>query len=147
MAFIDKAALLSPPPLKRHRVTIESMGGEIVLRELTVGERLERKKLFKPEESDERALFLSVLCMVTSSLCNEDDSEMFEQSEWQQAAEAIMARSNAEAQELVEAWQKIQGLEDEEEAVKNSDASPSDSSSSGSPETSDSPQPVLLESA
>lgn len=137
MTFINKAALLSPPALARHTVAIPAIEGEVVFRELTVSERLARKKLFKPADADdERATTVALLCLVASSLCNEDGSEMFPESEWQEAAEAIMARSSAASEQLVTEWQKVQGLVSDEDKVKNSDASQSDSSSSGSRKTS-----------
>jgi len=139
MAFIDKAALLRPPTLKRETVQVGPLGGEVVMRELTVGERLAaRKRLDGADMEDPEESTRAVLALVVSCLCNEDGTPMFPDEEWSEAVEGLMQQSNPAVEQLMAECLRIQGMgaDSVKDAVKNSEASPSDSLSSGSPETS-----------
>ena len=144
MGFIDKRALLAPPVLARKTVTIDGIEGELKMRELTVAERMNVLKRFKDVDSeDPEAATRSVLTMVVSCLCNDDDTIMFPESEWEEAVTALMNQSSKAVEGLMTKCQEIQGqgADAVKDAVKNSEATPSDTSSSGSPEISDSTKP------
>lgn len=146
MAFIDKRALLKPKALKRHEVAVGD-GDHVLMRELTVAERLYARKRFQSiDQTDEEQSTRGVLALVVSSLCNEDEGQtvMFPETEWDEAVDALVQLSNAEVENLMSECLRIQGMTPtaQQEAVKNSEASPSDSSSSGSPKTSDTSTPT-----
>ena len=145
MGFIDKRALLAPPVLARKTVTIDGIEGELKMRELTVAERMNVLKRFKDVDSeDPEAATRSVLTMVVSCLCNDDDTIMFPESEWEEAVTALMNQSSKAVEGMMTKCQEIQGTGTDaaKDAVKNSEASPSDTSSSGSPKTSGTPRPA-----
>lgn len=140
MAFIGKGALLKPSDLKRETVTIGPLGGEVVMRELTVAERLAAKKrLTAADLEDGEQSTRAVLGLVVFCLCNEDGTAMFPESEWKEAVDGLLQQSNPAVEELMSECLRIQGMGRDavKVAVGNSEASPSGSSSSGSPETSD----------
>lgn len=143
MAFLSKAALLTPSDLKRETVSLGDRG-DVRMREMAVNERLSAAKRFGAVDSDDPTqAMLSVLGLVVVSLCNDDDSPMFPtDEEREEAAEALLGLSNADVETLIRECLRINGMDKEatKRAVGNSDASLSDTSSSGSPETSDTPQ-------
>ena len=144
MAFLGKEALLKPSDLKRETVQVGPLGGEVILRELSVVERFRVLKRFDiTDEEDPAQAMRAVLAMVVVSLCNDDGSPMFSDDEVEEGVNGLEQHSSAAVEELMTACQRLQGLDKDatERAVGNSDASPSDSSSSGSPEISDSPPP------
>ena len=111
-----------------------------------MAERLYARKMFEAvDQNDEEAATVAVLALVVSSLCNDDEEQtvMFPEVEWDEAVQALLQLSNAEVENLMAECLRIQGMGEnaQKDAVKNSEASPSDSSSSGSPETSDTPVP------
>lgn len=146
MAFVDKRALLKPKALKREKVTVGDGDDFVLMRELTVAERLYARKTFVGvDQNDEEEATVAVLALVVSSLCNDDEEQtiMFPEAEWDEAVQALLQLSNAEVENLMAECLRIQGMGEnaQKEAVKNSEASPSDSSCSGSPKTSDTPVP------
>ncbi len=146
MAFVDKRALLKPKALKREKVTVGDDDDFVLMREITVAERLYARKRFEGvDENDEEEATVAVLALIVSSLCNDDEEQtiMFPEAEWDEAVQALLQLSNAEVENLMAECLRIQGMGEnaQNEAVKNSEASPSDSSSSGSPKTSDTPVP------
>lgn len=146
MAFVDKRALLKPKALKREKVTVGDGDDFVLMRELTVAERLyARKRFVGVDQNDEEEATVAVLALVVSSLCNDDEEQtvMFQEFEWDEAVQALLQLSNAEVENLMAECLRIQGMGEgaQKDAVKNSEASPSDSSSSGSPKTSDTPVP------
>lgn len=145
MAILDRAALLTPSDLKCETVKIGPLGGEVVMQELSVVERLRVLKEFRAlDTEDEVAATRGLIALVVASLRNEDHSVMFPPEEREEAVDGLMARSSAAVEQLVTECQRIQGMGQGalKEAVKNSEATRSDSSPSGSPETSATPTSV-----
>lgn len=133
---LDKAALLGKDALKRHTVQIGPLGGEVVLRELSVSERLAAAKRFGAlDDGDAEAQIRAVLGLVACSLCNDDDSQMFEtDAEQEEMVAAFMGKSSAAVEELMNECMRINGLgdygkEQTKETLGNSEGSPSASSS------------------
>jgi hypothetical protein len=146
VAVFNKAALLSPPELNRRTFVTTTTGAEVRMRELSVAERLRALKRFKvTDESDPTQTMRSVLALVVISLCNEDDTPMFLDSEIEEGVDGLERHSSPEVEELMSFCQQIQGIapDSADVAVKNSEASPSDTLSSGSRKTSGSLQAVV----
>ena len=142
MAILDKAALLTPSDLKCEAVKIWPLGGEVVMQELSVAERLRVLRDFRAlDANDEEAATRGLIALVVASLRNEDGSVMFPPEERADAVEGLMGRSSPAIEQLVAECQRIQGMGADaiKEAVGNSEATRRELSPSGSPETSDTP--------
>ena len=142
MAILSKEALLTPSDLKCETVKIGPLGGEVVMQELSVAERLRVLKEFRAlDTEDEVAATRGLIALVVASLRNDDLSVMFPPEEREEAVTGLMARSSAAVEQLVTECQRIQGMGAGalKEAVGNSEATRSDSSPSGSPEISATP--------
>ena len=139
MAILDKAALLTPSDLKCETVKVGPLGGEVVMQELSVAERLRVLREFRAlDATDEEEATRGLIALVVASLRNEDGSVMFPPSEREDAVDGLMGRSSPAIEQLVAECQRIQGMGADtiKEAVGNSEATRSEGSPSGSPETS-----------
>jgi hypothetical protein len=139
---MDRAALMSALDLKSEAVEI-APGDFVTMAELSVAERERVRGSIKglDEDAPEFA-FRVLLALVVASLRSDDGSVMFPPEEWTEATDALLTNASAApVGRMVDACQRIQGLGEDalKEEVGNSEASPSDASCSGSPETSDSP--------
>ena len=139
---MDKAALFASLDLKSEAVEI-APGDFVRMQELSVAERERvRGSIQGLNEDAPEFAFRVLLGLVVASLRNDDGAVMFPPEEWAEATDALMTNASAApVGRMVDACQRINGMGEDalKEAVGNSDASPSDASCSGSPETSDSP--------
>jgi hypothetical protein len=139
---MDKGALFSALDLGSELVEI-APGDFVRMAEMSVAERERvRGSIQGLDEDAPEFAFRVLLALVVASLRNDDGSVMFPPEEWAGATDALLMRSKSgPVGRMVDACQRIQGLGEDElkDAVKNSEASPSDASCSGSPKTSDSP--------
>ena len=141
--MLSKEQFLKDADLRRAPVELEGVG-TIVMRELSVGERLgwRRKWLARladeATDSDERDTLLS-LALVAVSLCVDDGSPMFGDDDIEGAVELLKSKSQRTVETLQKAFLSMNGLDDAavEEAVGNSSEITSEPSSSGLPVISD----------
>uniref|UniRef100_A0A6M3JIK7 Tail assembly chaperone n=1 Tax=viral metagenome TaxID=1070528 RepID=A0A6M3JIK7_9ZZZZ len=142
MAILDKAALLTPSDLKCETVTVGS--GEVVMQEFSWAERIRAREELQAMGAgdDEQSARALLRVLVVPSLRNEDRSVMFPPEERDEAVVGLMAAlPPASIMQLIDGGLHVQGMGKDilKEAVGNSEATRSDSSPSGSPETSATP--------
>jgi hypothetical protein len=139
--MLTREEFLQDSDLKREEVEIPG-GGRVLMRELTVGERLDCRKrwLSRNGDSDDETLSIA---FVAVSICEPAGGPMFGEDEIDLAVEMIKKKSIRTVEAMQEAFVRMNSLTDAavEQAVKNSTEIPSASSSSGSPVISDTPQP------
>lgn len=135
--MLSKEQFLTESGLRREVVEVEGLG-EVKMRELSVGERMEWEKKHEATEGEDRDVVTS-LALVAVSLCNDDGSPMFSEDEIHQAVEALKAKPERVVEQLQRAFLRISGLTDEavEQAVGNSIEIPSEPPSTDSPGISD----------
>lgn len=155
MSTLTKDQLLAPAELKREEREIPGLG-PVLMREMSVNERLENPKRRKTiakemgegaEEGD--VDFVASLHMVARVLCAEGGTPMFADTEIPRAVEALKQRSQATVTALQKAFLEVNGMGEGalEEALGNSEEIPSDASSSPSPGISDTTRPRALQTA
>lgn len=141
--MLSREEFLKDTDLKRVEVEVD--GGTVVMREMSVGERVSARRrhasLVEGLPSDEAEFTLS-LALIAESICDSDGSPMFDAGTIPAAAEAIGRKSQATFEALQEAFARLNGVDDAEieAAVGNSTEIPSASSSTGSPVISDTPE-------
>jgi hypothetical protein len=138
--MLTREEFLKGSDLKREEVEIPG-GGKVLMRELTVGERLDCRKRWLSRNGDGDDETLSI-AFVAVSICEPAGEPMFRADEIDLAVDLIKKKSLRTVEALQGAFVRMNGLTDEavSEAVKNSTEIPSASSSSGSPVISDTPQ-------
>ena len=125
--FLGRNALHSPT-LKQETVTIASLGGEVILSELSVADRLRASKVFAAvAEGDTDGTYRALLAQVAMSLRNEDGSPMCGPDDIAGMVESLMQHPGKVVDELTSECMRIQGIgkEDLKETVGNSDEIPS----------------------
>jgi hypothetical protein len=141
--MLTREQFLEDSDLQRKPVDVPGLG-TVVLREMSVGERLDFRKKWLAQTNgagdDERDTVLS-LALVAASLCAPDGSPMFAEDEIHEAVAVLKRKSQRTVETLQRAFIGINGLTDEEveAAVGKSTEIPSATSSSGSPGISDTP--------
>lgn len=128
---LSRDALLKGQTLKRETVTVGI--GEVVMRQLSVAERLRCNRRFLGIEKDDvDGAYRAAIAQVVTALCNDDGTPMFSADEIDGTVGELMeSLPNAAAEELIAECSRIQGvkLDDVREAAGNSDATPSAASS------------------
>ena len=125
---LGKDALLRAQTLKRETVQIGPLGGEVVLRELTLAERLRcNKRFIGIKDNDAEAAYRAALAQALTALCNEDGSPMFAEDEIDGAVEQMLGLSSAAIEQLILESSRLQGVSKEslKDAVGNSAGTPS----------------------
>lgn len=140
--MLNREQFLKDTDLQREAVAVEGLG-EVLMRELSVGERLDLDRLF-PEDMADRDTAVS-LGYVALSLCEPDGSQMFARDEILPAVELLKTKAQRTIEQLQKAFLRMNGLTEEaiKEAVGNSTEIPSGGGSSASPEISDTQLPEL----
>jgi len=136
MGILSKEAILAADDIRRERVAVPEWGGDVFVRTITGMERdaWERRKADETSLPNLRGSLVALCC------CNEAGGEIFKPSD----AGAVGRKSAAALDRIVEVAMRLNGIGEEEtkELAKNSDGAPSDVSPSGSPGTSESPDPT-----
>lgn len=135
--MLTRAEFLKTTDLKREAVEVDGLG-TVLMREMSYGERLKLAESMEGmKEEDQAVIFVAV------ALCEPDGSPMFGPDELDEAAEQIKAKPVRTIETLQAAFLRLNGISQEaiEEAAGNSIAIRNGTGSSGSPETSDTPQP------
>lgn len=141
MAAVGRDALLKGTQ-KRERKQVGALGAEVAFRRLSVAQRLACSSRFAGvKEGDVEGSYRAALAQVVLSLCNDDDTPMFDDGEIDARVEDLMQQDSVVVEGLIEACLEVQGTGKQrvKEAVGNSDEIPSGSSSSGSAGISDTP--------
>lgn len=150
MGFLGKDDLLKKASLKRATVKVGD-GDEVVMRELSVADRLTAGKFFgEVKEGDTVGQTKAMLAQVAMSLCNEDGTQMCAgEEEVAIVAQALMDRSSRLVQDLINECLTLNGFGKEaiKEALGNSGEITTGNSSSGSPVISDTPAPAPSQGA
>lgn len=144
--MLTREQFLKDTDLKREAVEVDGLG-EVLMRELSVGERLDVARLF-PQDMVDRDTATS-LGYVALSLCEPDGSPMFSRDEVLAAVDHLKAKAQRTIEQLQTAFLRMNGLSDEavSEAVGNSIEIPSGGGSSDSPGISDTQQPALSQAS
>lgn len=107
---LSKAQFMEKPKFPRETVAIEGIG-ELVLRELSVKEKMEIEKLAEKRKDvteDERAVY-SNLALVASSVCEPDGEPMFSREELPVGVETIKGFGERAVKALIEAYKQVNG--------------------------------------
>ncbi len=143
MSILSKEKLLEEADFRYETFEIGPLGGEVMMREFSVQQRLDIYRRFQAasKEDDEEASMRALVGLVVFSLCNDDRTQMFPTiDEQNEAVDALLKRkTNASIEQLIKTGREFHGLDAAavEQAVGNSEASLSGSSRTGSQETSD----------
>lgn len=143
---ISREDFLTDSDLTRREVEVEGLG-TVLMRELTVGERLDWRKrlpakLASDDVGEDELDHLLSLALVAVSLCVPGGGPMFEDGEVPEAVDLMKRKSQRTIETLQRAFLDLNGVTDEqvEQAVGNSTEITRASSSTGSPVISDTPK-------
>jgi hypothetical protein len=146
LGFLGKDALLQKTALRRATVKVGPDGDEVVMRELSVTDRMRAGKMVgEVKEGDTEGQTRALLAQVALALCNEDESPMCaNDDEVSLLASALMDRSSRLVQDMITECLALNGFGKEalKDAVGNSAEIPSSGSSSSSLAISDTQVPT-----
>lgn len=135
--MLSREEFLKETDLRHETVEVEGLG-QVRMRQMSMGEKLDAPKRFKdlladvPAEEHEVVL---ALVLVAASLCNPDDSPMFTNGDMADGLRALRAKSSAAVGKIQEAFLRLNQMNVDavEQAAGKSTPTPSEPSSSGSP--------------
>lgn len=120
--YLNKIEILAADDLKFQDVSVPEWGGTVRIREMSVGDREHLSALYKKREDDETASsYLAVL--VALSVVDKDGNRLFADAD----IPSLEKKSLPTLQAISEAAMALNGIsiKAKDEAVKNSEASPS----------------------
>lgn len=140
--MLTREEFLQDSDLKREEVEVP--GGAMLMRALSIGEKLDTRKQWNAEKGDDEDRDIEVvLALVATSLCSPDGSVMFGPDEIADAVVALKNKSEETIKALQVGFARLNGVSEDDirATVGNSDEITTESSSSDSPVISDTPQP------
>lgn len=118
--------------LRRETVNIPALGGDVILRELSLEEWLGCNSRYTGVgDGDTVAIYKAALAQVATALCNDDGTPMVDPAKVDETAAEFMGLPSPAVQELVAECSRMQGTvgkDDLKAAVGNSEGTPTASS-------------------
>lgn len=118
---LSKAQFMEKPQFPRSTHKIDGMG-ELVLRELSVKEKMDIEKWAEPikgQSKDEAGVF-SVMALVAASICEPDGEPMFTRDELPTGVETVKGYGERAVKLLIDAYKQVNGgAEEPKEALGN----------------------------